>query len=289
MRNIELLIQDWKANIVEPIIKVNNLEKITDTALQISRILYNNDLNLEKILNEINIMHKELNNKIIAKSTNENIKRPTQIIEIINEFMFKEKGFRSNIYDYQNPMNNLLNIVLEKKIGIPITLSIIYISLGNSIDFKLYPVNFPGCFLVKHILDDKGDEIIIDPFSQGRIMDDYTLKNILDKLIPYKNIPLTKILVNKATLSQVSIRLLNNMKESFFETQDYERLNIANEMILSINAQNPYAIRDKGIILSSKNPEKATELLIKYLEIEPEATDADAILNIIKNLRKKSL
>lgn len=284
-----MLIQDWKANIVEPIIKVNNLEKITDTALQISRILYNNDLNLEKILNEINIMHKELNNKIIAKSTNENIKRPTQIIEIINEFMFKEKGFRSNIYDYQNPMNNLLNIVLEKKIGIPITLSIIYISLGNSIDFKLYPVNFPGCFLVKHILDDKGDEIIIDPFSQGRIMDDYTLKNILDKLIPYKNIPLTKILVNKATLSQVSIRLLNNMKESFFETQDYERLNIANEMILSINAQNPYAIRDKGIILSSKNPEKATELLIKYLEIEPEATDADAILNIIKNLRKKSL
>lgn len=289
MRNIELLIQDWKTNIVEPIIKVNNLEKITDTALQISRILYNNDLNLEKILNEINIMHKELNNKIIAKSTNENIKRPTQIIEIINEFMFKEKGFRSNIYDYQNPMNNLLNIVLEKKIGIPITLSIIYISLGNSIDFKLYPVSFPGCFLVKHVLDDKGDEIIIDPFNQGRIMDDYSLKNILDKLIPYKNIPLTKILVNKATLSQVSIRLLNNMKESFFETQDYERLNIANEMILSIDAQNPYAIRDKGIILSSKNPEKATELLIKYLEIEPEATDADAILNIIKNLKKKSL
>jgi regulator of sirC expression with transglutaminase-like and TPR domain len=184
-------------------------------------------------------------------------------------------------------MNNLLNIVVEKRIGIPITLSIIYISLGNSIGFKLYPVNFPGYFLVKHVLDEKGDEIIIDPFSHGRIMDTYSLKNILDKLIPYQNIPLTKIVVNKATLSQIAIRLLNNMKESFFESKDYDRLNIANEMILAIDTQNPYAIRDKGMIIYSKNPEKAEKLLIRYLEIEPEAMDADSILNIIKNLRER--
>lgn len=288
MKNIELLIQDWKENTIEPIIKVNKLENITNIALQISKTLYDNDLNLEKSLNEINIMQKELNSKINAKSQKDNINnRPTQKIEIINEFMFKEKGFRPNILDYQNPMNNLLNIVLEKKMGIPITLSIIYISLGNSIGLKLYPVNFPGYFLVKHVLDEKGDEIIIDPFSQGRIMDDYSLKNILDKLLPHQNIPLNKLFLTKATLSQVAIRLLNNMKESFFESQDYERFNLSNEMILAIDPLNSYAIRDKGITLYRTNPEKAKELLTKYLEIEPEATDADSILNIIKNLREK--
>ena len=56
-------------------------------------------------------------------------------------------------------------------------------------------------------------------------------------------------------------------------------------MILCIDPQNSHAIRDKGIILYDKNPQKAEELLIKYLELEPEANDADSILNTIKNLR----
>lgn len=285
MKDVESIINDWKTDVVEPIIKVNDLDKITNSALQLSKILYHDDLDLEKNLHDIRILQRELNDKVKERSKKEIVNRPTQIIEIINEFMFKEKEFRSNIHDYQNPMNNFLNVVLQKKIGIPITLSIIYISLGNSINFRLYPINFPGHFLVKHILDENRNEIIIDPFNQGRIMDDYSLKNILDRFFPYQKILVTKSLLEKTTLSYVIIRLLNNLKESFFEIQEFERLNIANEMILSIEPQNSHAIRDKGIILYDKNPQKAEELLIKYLELEPEANDADSILNTIKNLR----
>lgn len=285
MKDVESIINDWKTDVVEPIIKVNDLDKITNSALQLSKILYHDDLDLEKNLHDIRILQRELNDKVKERSMKEIVNRPTQIIEIINEFMFKEKEFRSNIHDYQNPMNNFLNVVLQKKIGIPITLSIIYISLGNSINFRLYPINFPGHFLVKHILDENRNEIIIDPFNQGRIMDDYSLKNILDRFFPYQKILVTKSLLEKTTLSYVIIRLLNNLKESFFEIQEFERLNIANEMILSIEPQNSHAIRDKGIILYNENPQKAEELLIKYLELEPEANDADSILNTIKNLR----
>lgn len=285
MKDVESIINDWKKDVVEPIIKVNDLDKITNSALQLSKILYHDDLDLEKNLHDIRILQRELNDKVKERSKKELVNRPTQIIEIINEFMFKEKEFRSNIHDYQNPMNNFLNVVLQKKIGIPITLSIIYISLGNSINFRLYPINFPGHFLVKHILDENRNEIIIDPFNQGRIMDDYSLKNILDRFFPYQKILVTKSLLEKTTLSYVIIRLLNNLKESFFEIQEFERLNIANEMILSIEPQNSHAIRDKGIILYNENPQKAEELLNKYLELEPEANDADSILNTIKNLR----
>ena len=285
MRDVESIINDWKTNVVEPIIKVNDLDKITNAALKLSKILYHDDLDLEENLHDIRILHRELNDKVKERSKKEIVNRPTQIIEIINEFMFKEKEFRSNIHDYQNPMNNFLNVVLQKRIGIPITLSIIYISLGNSINFRLYPVNFPGHFLVKHVEHENRNEIIIDPFNQGRIMDDYSLKNILDRIFPYQNIMLNKSLLEKAKPMQVVIRLLNNLKESFFEIQEFERLNIANEMILSIDPQNSHAIRDKGIILYNENPQKAEELLIKYLELEPEANDADSILNTIKNLR----
>ncbi|MGZ5509739.1 MAG: transglutaminase family protein, partial [Nitrososphaeraceae archaeon] len=213
-------------NTVNSLIKPNKLDKIAECALQLSKIIYYNDMNLKKYLEEINLMQKELNIK--RERSNINFSRPTQIIELINEYMFKEKEFKANIHDYQNPLNNFLNVVIEKRIGIPITLSIIYITLAQAINFILYPVNFPRHFLVKYVLDDvNNNEIIIDPFNKGRIMDDYALKNLMDNFFPNQNIPLTKKIIEKANLSQVMIRILNNVKDSFFEIQEFDKLNIA--------------------------------------------------------------
>jgi regulator of sirC expression with transglutaminase-like and TPR domain len=282
-----LKINDWTINTVNPLIKPNRIDKIAECALQLSKIIYYNNMNIEKYLAEINLMQKELNIK--KEKSNINFSRPTQIIELINEYMFKEKEFKANIYDYQNPLNNFLNVVIEKRIGIPITLSIIYITLAQSINFKVYPVNFPRHFLVKYVLDDDDyNEIIIDPFDKGRIMDDYAMKNLLDSFFPNQNIPLTKKLVEKTDLSQVMIRILNNVKDSFFEIQEFDKLNIANEMILVIDPKNTFAIRDKGIILHEKDPEKSLELLNRYLELEPEANDVDIVLKIIKSIREKN-
>ena len=286
MEDLDLKINNWIINTVNSFIKPNKLDKIAECALQLSKIIYYNDMNVKKYLEEINLMQKELNIK--RESSNINFSRPTQIIELINEYMFKEQEFKANIHDYQNPLNNFLNIVIEKKIGIPITLSIIYITLAQSVNFILYPVNFPRHFLIKYVLDDANhNEIIIDPFNKGRIMDDYALKNLIDSFFPNQNIPLTKKLVEKANLSQVMIRILNNLKDSFFEIQEFDKLNIANEMIFAIDPKNTYAIRDKGVILQEKDPEKSLELLNTYLELEPEANDADIVLKIIKIIREK--
>jgi len=286
LEDLDLKINNWIINTVNSFIKPNKLDKIAECALQLSKIIYYNDMNVKKYLEEINLMQKELNIK--RESSNINFSRPTQIIELINEYMFKEQEFKANIHDYQNPLNNFLNIVIEKKIGIPITLSIIYITLAQSVNFILYPVNFPRHFLVKYVLDDANhNEIIIDPFNKGRIMDDYALKNLIDSFFPNQSIPLTKKLVEKANLSQVMIRILNNLKDSFFEIQEFDKLNIANEMIFAIDPKNTYAIRDKGVILQEKDPEKSLELLNTYLELEPEANDADIVLKIIKSIREK--
>ena len=284
--DLDLKINDWTVNTVNSLIKPNRIDKIAECALQLSKIIYYNNLNIEKYLAEISSMQKELNIK--KEKSNINFSRPTQIIELINDYMFKEKEFKANIYDYQNPLNNFLNVVIEKRIGIPITLSIIYITLAQSINFKVYPVNFPRHFLVKYVFDDNDyNEIIIDPFNKGRIMDDYAMKNLLDSFFPNQNIPLIKKLVEKADLSQVMIRILNNIKDSFFEIQEFDKINIANEMIFAIDPKNVYAIRDKGIILRDKDPQKSLELLNTYLELEPEANDVDIVLKIIRSIREK--
>jgi len=92
--------------------------------------------------------------------------------------------------------------------------------------------------------------------------------------------------VKKATPVQVIIRMLNNLKGSLYEAQDIEKYTIANEMVLAIDRYNPDAIRDKGIMLLKKgdSPE-ALKVLNSYLEINPEAEDADEILDIIRQIR----
>ena len=282
INNLQSLIQDWKINVVDFVVSSNDTDRLVEYALHLSRILAYPDLDVSSKLNELDSMGEELKQSIKKLLP----LRPTQLIEKINNYLFKDKGFKANIQDYYNPMNSYLNIVLQHKSGIPITLSIIYMRIAHALNFKLFPVNFPAHFLVKHILEDDNSEIIIDPFNGGRIMDDYALKELLDQSYARQNIPLTRAFVEKATPTQVLIRMLNNVKGSYYDAQDIDKAEIANEMIIALDQYNPDAIRDKGMILLKREKlTEALEMLNLYLELDPEAQDADAILDIIRQLR----
>lgn len=282
INNLQSLIQDWKVTVVDFVVSSNDTDRLAEYALHLSRILAYPDLDVSAKLTELDSMGEELKQSIKKLLP----LRPTQLIEKINSYLFKDKGFKANIQDYYNPMNSYLNIVLQHKSGIPITLSIIYMRIAHTLNFKLFPVNFPAHFLVKHILEDDNNEIIIDPFNGGRIMDDYALKELLDQSYPRQNIPLTRAFVEKATPTQVLIRMLNNVKGSYYDAQDIDKAEIANEMIIALDQYNPDAIRDKGMILLKREKlTEALEMLNLYLELDPEAQDADAVLDIIRQLR----
>jgi regulator of sirC expression with transglutaminase-like and TPR domain len=232
----------------------------------------------------------EIGKKIVRSLKNSSEIRPTQLIEKINHQLYKIENFKGNRDDYYNPSNSLLNIVIKRKTGNPITLSILYIQLAHSVNFRLYPVNFPSHFMVKHVLDDEENEIIIDPFNEGRIMDDYSLKELLDHFYPKMNIALTRKLVDKASNHDVIIRMLNNLKTSFFECQDLYNAELVNEMILDINKDDQHCLRDKGMIfLYKKRYEQALEFFNLYLERFPEANDVDNILELIRKLKTSDL
>ena len=117
-------------------------------------------------------------------------------------------------------------------------------------------------------------------------MDDYSLKTLLEQTYHRQNLSLTHALVEKATSAQVITRMLNNLKGSYYEAQDIDKYGTANEMVLAIDQYNPDAIRDKGIIfLKRGDSSEALKVLNSYLEINPEAEDADEILDIIRQIR----
>ena len=282
IENLQSLIEDWKNSVVSSVAMSNNSDRLAEYALHMSRILAYPDLHVDSALKEIDTMGGEFRQSIKKLMP----LRPTQMIEQINNFLFKDKQFKSNVQDYYNPLNSYLNIVVQHRCGIPITLAILYMRIAFSVNFKLYPVNFPAHFLVKYILDDGDVEIIIDPFNGGRIMDDYSLKALLQQFYPHENIPLTRGFVEKATVGQVIIRMLNNLKASYYESLDLDKAEIANEMIISIDQDNTGAIRDKGMILLKRGkPIEAVKMLNLYLELDPEAEDADEVLDIIRNNR----
>ena len=282
--DIEPLIEDWRSSVVTHVTSSDDNDRLAEYALHLARILAYPSLDISGLLSSIDTMGQEV--ALMLKKSGSMPPRPTQIIEKINDLLFNVQKFKANTDDYYNPLNSYLNIVIERKRGIPITLCILYMRVARSVSFKMYPVNFPGHFLIKHILEDNSGEIIVDPFNGGRIMDDYSLKALIEQAYPQQNIPLTHALVEKATAAQVLIRMLNNLKGSYYEAQDIDRYNIANEMVLAIDPYNPDAIRDKGIVLLKKgDPSEALKVLNSYLEINPEAEDADDVLDIIHQIR----
>ena len=282
--DIKSLIEDWRSSVVTHVTSSDDTDRLAEYALHLARILAYPSLDILGLLSSIDTMGQEV--ALMLKKSGNMPPRPTQIIEKINDLLFNVQKFKANTDDYYNPLNSYLNIVIERKRGIPITLCILYMRVARSVSFKMYPVNFPGHFLIKHILEDNSGEIIVDPFNGGRIMDDYSLKALIEQAYPQQNIPLTHALVEKATAAQVLIRMLNNLKGSYYEAQDIDRYNIANEMVLAIDPYNPDAMRDKGIVLLKKgDPSEALKVLNSYLEINPEAEDADDVLDIIHQIR----
>ena len=282
--DISQKIQDWNSAVVGHVTSQDDPSRLAEYALHLARILAYPELDVSATVAAIDEMAKHVMAEIKKKASTP--PRPTQVIEAINNCLFNDLKFRPNTEDYYNPLNSYLNIVLERKTGIPVTLSILYLRVAKGANFAMLPVNFPAHFMVKHIMEGDNGEIIVDPFNAGRIMDDYALKALLERSYPRQNIALTRAFVEKATTAQVVVRMLNNLKGSYYEVQDMARYEMANEMVLAIDKYNPDAIRDKGIVLLKKgDSDQALDVLNTYLEVNPEAEDADEVLDIIRQIR----
>ncbi len=272
---------DWDNHVVKDL-SSDDVYRLPEYALQLSRIIAFPELDVKNELSKID----QIGFKIRKAIENFSQLRPTQIIERINDQLYRKEKFRPNTDDYYNPSNSFLNVVLKRKIGIPITLSILYMRVAESVNFKLVPVSFPSHFLIKYILEGES-EIIIDPYNEGRIMDDYSLKQLLDQTAPRLSLALTRDFVAKASVIMVMVRMLNNLKTSYFECQDIDKAELVNEMILHIDSNDQYGLRDKGMImLKGKYQREALDLFNQYIEKYPEADDIDPILELVRKLKK---
>ena len=250
---------------------------LIEKCLKLAQILEHHDLDVSKYVEKINDIGNSLRMKISG------IKNPTYLISMLNEYLFDELGFRGAEEDYYDPGNSFLNIVFNKKTGIPITLSIIYAEIAKKIGLDLKIVGFPGHVIVKY-----KNEIILDPFYRGRLLTIEDLEEILDRNFG-DGVEFVPEYLNEATVEQLLTRLLRNLKNAYTQSYAYDNAMKCTDMILGMQPESPEEIRDKGILEERLlRYDKALPLLNKYLELQPEADDADFILELIKSVREKS-
>lgn len=200
----------------------------------------------------------------------------------LNEFLFYDLGFRGNADDYYDPRNSYLNEVIDRRTGIPITLSVLYMEVGRRIGLPLEGVSFPGHFLVRLPL--RGGTLVLDPFAGGAPQSEDELRERLRRVIPrvagantggvpVSDLPLDQFL-EPASKRQILARLLRNLKGVYREKDQPERLlQVLNRMLI-VAPDATAELRDRGHVyqqLECWRP--ALQDFAAYLEREPDAPD----------------
>ena len=264
------LVSEWNSFVS------NENYNLIEKCLKLAQILEYPELNISKEIEKIKELGINFKNRITES------KNPTYVISLLNEFLFDVEEFQGDLDDYYNPKNNFLNYVLEKKSGIPITLCILYTEIAKYADLNLKIVGFPSHVIVKF-----EEEIILDPFNRGRLLELNDLQEIL-----YQNygdsVEFVEEYLNQISNEKIIIRMLRNLKNSYTDSFAYEMASMCNRMILGILPDSSDEIRDMGILDEKlHNYKNAIKFLNKYLEMEPNAEDVDFVLELIREIRNK--
>ena len=214
-----------------------------------------------------------------------NLGHPSESIATLNRVLFKEEGFRGNAEDYYDPRNSFLNDVLDRKLGIPITLAVVYMEVARRVGFPLVGVGMPGHFLLKHY-DVEGPEIVIDPFNRGSILTVSDCQRFLDQIYGGQ-LQLQPEFLTAVSRRQVLVRMLNNLKSIYLSSRNFRKALPIVDLILAIYPRSPEDVKQRAMLRWSLGQTRgALADLDDYLKMSPEASDADEIRQTAASLRR---
>jgi regulator of sirC expression with transglutaminase-like and TPR domain len=208
-----------------------------------------------------------------------------ETIALLNRVLFDEEGLRGNRDNYYDPRNSFLNDVLDRKLGIPITLSLIYMEVARRVGFPIAGTGMPGHFLLKHY-DAMSGEILIDPFNRGRIVSSVDCQRRLDEIYSGR-VELKPEFTQAVTHRGILTRVLNNLRQIYFTRHNMPKGLVVLDLLLAIPPQCPDLLRERGLVrLNLEQYLGAAQDLGRYLQWQPEAADADDVRETLDMLRQ---
>lgn len=208
-----------------------------------------------------------------------------EFIAALNHVLFQQEGFRGNREDYYDARNSFLNQVIERRLGIPITLSVLYMEVARRLGFLLFGVAMPGHFLVKHYEVD-GSQVLIDPFDAGRTVTPRQCQQRLDEMYGGQ-ILLPADPLAAASRRQILTRMLNNLKSIYMANRNFRKALPVVDLILAIYPRSPEDVKQRALLRYSLGRMRDSLAdLEDYAKMSPEASDADEIRQMAQGIRR---
>lgn len=198
-------------------------------------------------------------------------------IEAVNRYLFGELGFRGNEEDYYNPANCCLNRVIETRLGIPITLSILYIEIARRLAKPVSGVGLPGHFVVRY--DDSEFSAIIDPFHGGAVVDTAQCCRLCGVE------SLEQGMLDPVDRRYTAMRLINNLRGIYFNRRDGVKALQVLDLLIEADPQSADEHKQRAVALLQQHriPE-ALAAFKRYLELSPGAPDRERIEEQMHNI-----
>jgi regulator of sirC expression with transglutaminase-like and TPR domain len=205
---------------------------------------------------------------------------------VLNEYLFQDEGFRGNERHYHDPRNSFLNEVLDRRTGIPITLSTVYMEVARRLGLAVEGVGLPGHFIVRL---GAGDEArLMDPFNAGVPLSEADCQERLNRLYGGK-LKLHESMLARVDRKHVLARMLRNLKVIYMKASDYQRALDMVDLLLRLNPYSGEDLRDRGLLYSAIGCyEWAAADLETYLSLVPSAAEADGLRLRITEMRHRA-
>lgn len=251
---------------------------LTRIALEIARDAYP-DLEPGPYLERIEALAARVRDRAPAAA------KARQVLGQINWVLFVEEGFQGNAEDYYDPKNSYLNQVIERKTGIPISLSVLYRAVAHRLGLEMEGVNLPAHFMLRV---GRGDEtIFVDPFHAGALLDRQGCERRVAELVG-RPVVLSDLELAPCGLDLVVTRMLRNLKAIYLRGHDFSTALPVQRRLAALNPDDPLEQRDLGMLcLQLDRPADAIAPLQSLLDARPEPEDADAIRALLRAARRE--
>lgn len=202
-------------------------------------------------------------------------------VNSLSEYLFDELGFQGN-QDYYDPRNSYLNEVLDRRLGIPITLSLVCIEVGRRLEIPLVGVGMPGHFLLKH-WDEQ--ELFIDPFNRGIILSEEECAQRL-RQVTQANVAWDSRYLATVSNREFIVRILRNLKGIYLGREDHRRAVDIIDMLLVLRPNAVEELRDRGLARYQLGQyAEALDDLRQYTDAAPAGSDAEGVQRLIGRIQ----
>jgi regulator of sirC expression with transglutaminase-like and TPR domain len=209
---------------------------------------------------------------------------PEAALERLSRFLFEAEGFRGNSEDYYDPRNSCLNDVLDRKLGIPITLSVLMMEIGRRVGLDVDGVGLPGHFIVGASVGRR--RIYLDPFNGGAVLTPAQAVEVASRAMG-RPVKLADAHWAPCGKRQILVRMLRNLKSAYARREDWPRALAVVDRLLVLDAESPVHLRDRGTVLvRMRRLHEGAAAWERYLRRFPNAPDADGFRDELRKVRQ---